>query len=115
MGLGHRHWRGRPGNAYVTGWTGSGYLPPNFPTKNPLLKPSNGLYAFVSKINPMGSAFVYSTYLGGPNGGQGFAIAVDRCGERVTSRAEPASAGFPNGESLTENISPAGVSRRLRF
>ena len=50
------------GNAYVTGYTAS----TNFPTMNPL-QPSYGGSgdAFVAKINPAGSALVYSTYLGG--------------------------------------------------
>src|SRR5208337_649907 len=50
------------GNAYVTGETNS----TDFPTMNPL-QPANAGYrnVFVSKINPSGSALVYSTYLGG--------------------------------------------------
>src|SRR3989454_180590 len=50
------------GNAYVTGITSS----TNFPTVNPV-QPANagGSDAFVSKLNPAGSALVYSTYLGG--------------------------------------------------
>ena len=48
------------GNAYVTGSTGS----TNFPTMNPL-QPTygGGGDAFVSELNPSGSALVYSTYL----------------------------------------------------
>jgi hypothetical protein len=50
------------GDAYLTGQTYS----TNFPTMNPL-QPSNagGSDAFVAELNPTGSAFVYSTYLGG--------------------------------------------------
>src|ERR1019366_5555384 len=49
------------GNAYVTGSTNSN----NFPTMNPLQPANGGNYpAFVAKINPSGSALVYSTYLG---------------------------------------------------
>jgi len=50
------------GNAYVTGMTGS----KDFPTANPL-QPSLGS-AFVAKLNPTGSALLYSTYLGGSGG-----------------------------------------------
>ncbi|MGA2966658.1 MAG: Ig-like domain repeat protein [Terriglobales bacterium] len=73
------------GNVYVTGFTQS----PNFPTKNPLQSTLNGGYqdAFISEINPSGSALVYSTYLGGggdiyiPNAiSDSYAIAVDSAG-----------------------------------
>ena len=49
-------------NVYVTGQTAS----PNFPCKNATqgaLKGGND--AFVTQINPSGSAYVFSTYLGG--------------------------------------------------
>ena len=50
------------GNAYVTGCTTS----TNFPTLNPLQPhPTVTRNAFVAKLNPTGSALVYSTYLGG--------------------------------------------------
>jgi hypothetical protein len=50
------------GNAYVTGQTGS----TNFPTANPLQAIFGGgsSDAFMAKLNPAGSALVYSTYLG---------------------------------------------------
>ena len=66
------------GNAYVTGFTGS----TDFPTMNPLQPASGGgqTDAFVSKINPSGSEFVYSTYLGGSNNDEGRGIAVDSGG-----------------------------------
>jgi hypothetical protein len=64
------------GNAYVTGTTDS----TDFPTMNPL-QPANGGYnAFVTKINPAGSALVYSTYLGGNSNDEGQGIAVDSAG-----------------------------------
>jgi hypothetical protein len=62
------------GNAYVTGWTAS----TDFPTMNPSQPANGGQYdAFVSKINPTGSALVYSTYLGGSGSDGGQGIAVD--------------------------------------
>jgi hypothetical protein len=62
------------GNAYVTGWTAS----TDFPTMNPSQPGNGGQYdAFVSKINPAGSALVYSTYLGGSSSDGGQGIAVD--------------------------------------
>jgi beta-propeller repeat-containing protein len=62
------------GNAYVTGKTFS----PDFPSVNPLQPGLSGTSdVFVTKINPTGSAFLYSTYLGGARGEYGFGIAVD--------------------------------------
>lgn len=65
------------GNAYVTGDTQSA----NFPLKNAVQPAKNGTTStsdgFVSVINPSGSDFVYSTYLGGINDDFGLAIATD--------------------------------------
>jgi photosystem II stability/assembly factor-like uncharacterized protein len=66
------------GNAYVTGQTTS----TNFPTANAIqstMRGSNG-DAFVTKVNPAGSALIYSTYLGGSDGESGNGIAVDLSG-----------------------------------
>lgn len=65
------------GNAYITGFTNSA----TFPTMNPI-QPSIGgggfgSDAFVTKLNSVGSALVYSTYLGGTGSDTGRAIAVD--------------------------------------
>ena len=66
------------GNAYVTGFTSS----TDFPTMNPLQPMYGGGYAdaFVSELNPSGSALVYSTYLGGSGRDEGYGIAVDSSG-----------------------------------
>jgi hypothetical protein len=69
------------GSVYVTGMTTSS----NFPVDNPIQqKLVGGGNAFVSKLNPAGSALAYSTYLGGVNsldavlpGDIGNGIAVD--------------------------------------
>jgi Bacterial Ig-like domain (group 3)/Beta-propeller repeat len=79
------------GNAYVTGDTESA----DFPTMNPLQPAKSGGYdAFVARLNPAGSALVYSTYLGGSGGDSGSGIAVDSAGNAyVTGYTE--SADFP--------------------
>jgi hypothetical protein len=66
------------GNAYVTGWTSS----TNFPLMNPLQGVFGGgdFDAFVTELNPTGSALVYSTYLGGNNRDCGYGIALDSAG-----------------------------------
>jgi hypothetical protein len=83
------------GSAYVTGYTQS----TNFPTVIPF-QPSNGgiLNAFVTKVNPEGTAFVYSTYLGGNEEDMGGGIAIDSSGNayvtgQTTSRNFPTTPG----------------------
>jgi hypothetical protein len=67
------------GNVYVAGMAAS----TDFPTTGNAMQtaPQGWDDAFVAKLNPQGTAFVYSTYLGG--GGQDIAwgIAVDAAGE----------------------------------
>jgi hypothetical protein len=79
------------GNAYVTGWT----LSTDFPTKNHLqASNAGGFDAFVTKINPTGAAFVYSTYLGGSESDFGYSIAVDSTGAAYVT-GETGSTDFP--------------------
>lgn len=82
------------GNAYVTGDTGSS----NFPTVNafqPNLKGINNINAFVTKLNPTGTALLYSTYLGGSTGTDiGEGIAVNTTGEAYVTGAA-GSTDFP--------------------
>src|SRR6185312_15592804 len=62
------------GNAYVTGSTGSS----NFPVLNAFQVSYGGNGdAFLSKVNPGGTALVYSTYLGGTNNESGNDVALD--------------------------------------
>ncbi len=79
------------GNAYVTGDTGS----TDFPTLNPLQSSNAGaVNAYVTKINPTGSALVYSTYLGGSKDDWTNAIAVDGTGN-VYLTGQSLSSDFP--------------------
>jgi beta-propeller repeat-containing protein/HYDIN/CFA65/VesB family protein len=65
------------GNCYITGFTSS----TNFPTKNPYQKKNaGGIDTFVTKLNPTGTALMYSTYLGGSGTEYPFALAVDSKG-----------------------------------
>jgi hypothetical protein len=68
------------GNAYVTGTTWSA----DFPTTPGAFQTtlSGGVdNAFVTKLNPTGSALAYSSYLGGSSSNQGNALAVDSAGD----------------------------------
>jgi hypothetical protein len=81
------------GNAYVTGQTNSA----NFPTTSGAFQRTYGggnTDAFVAKLNPTGTALVYSTYLGGSDNDSGEGIAVDAAGDAYVTSAT-ASANFP--------------------
>ncbi len=79
------------GNAYVTGVTES----TNFPTTPGAFQTASGggVNAFVAKLNPLGTALVYSTYLGGRGGALAAGIAVDAGGSAYVTGV--AKAGFP--------------------
>jgi uncharacterized protein (TIGR03437 family) len=81
------------GNAYVTGYTESS----NFPTTPGALRTASGggSDAFVLKLNPTGSALIYSTYLGGTNrNDSGYGIAVDK-DDNAYVTGETSSSNFP--------------------
>ncbi len=65
------------GDAYVTGWTGSGAFPVVSPVQS---TNAGGKDAFVAKLNPAGNTLIYSTYLGGGSTDSGAGIAVDASG-----------------------------------
>jgi hypothetical protein len=66
------------GNAYVVGVARS----LDFPVQSALSFALAGASdAFVAKVNPAGSALVYSTYLGGAGDERGLGIAVDSAGQ----------------------------------
>jgi hypothetical protein len=105
------------GNAYVTGATQS----TNFPTtagafQTTFSDPSNTVDpdAFVTKLNPTGSALVYSTYLGGGRFDNGAGIAVDGAGNAYVTGATqsgnfPTTAGafqtaFKSGSNVNSDV-----------
>ncbi len=87
------------GNAYVTGWTTS----TNFPTANPLQSANGGGHdVFVSKLNAVGSALLYSTYLGGSNVDTGEGIALNSAGDAYVT-GQVRSTDFPTVNPLQSN------------
>lgn len=66
------------GNAYITGSTYSNDFPVTSGTFQISLKGEEA--AFVSKLNPTGTALVYSTFLGGSEGDAGLYITLDNDG-----------------------------------
>jgi hypothetical protein len=102
------------GNAYITGVTSSPILQGcddagcNFPTTAHALQanlggtPGEARNAFVTKINPSGSAFVFSTYLGGSANDDGSDIAVDTAGN-VYVAGTAGSSNFPTAHAFQPN------------
>ncbi len=86
------------GNVYVTGFTAS----TNFPTAGASRTNYNGgRDAFVSKLNPGGSAFVYSIYLGGTNADNGESIVADAAGNAYVT-GFTGSTNFPNTNAVQQ-------------
>jgi len=92
------------GNAYVAGETQS----TNFPTVNPFQSAyGGGRDGFVTKINAAGSAYVYSTYLGGSSDDAIKSIALDSAGNAYVAGAT-ASTNFPTATPIQPANAAAG-------
>ena len=78
------------GNAYVTGQTFSS----NFPATALSTSNRGTSDVFVVKLNPTGSALVYSVFMGGSADDAGFAIAVDGAGQAYVA-GMTTSTNFP--------------------
>jgi hypothetical protein len=104
------------GDAYIAGYT----ISPDFPTVNPIQPTLGGSQdAFVAEVNPMATALIYSTYLGGSGPDIAYMIAVDSTGAayvggRTSSRDFPtanAIQGVNNGlfNGFVAEIKPNGA------
>jgi hypothetical protein len=81
------------GNVYVAGWTQS----PDFPVTTGAIQSttaSGSGTGFVGKLNPAGTALIYSTYLGGTGGDAAYGLAVDSAGKAYIV-GETGSTDFP--------------------
>lgn len=102
------------GHAYVAGGTDSR----NFPVTAGALRTSYGGAAedgFVTKLNPTGTALIYSTYLGASGADSARAIAVDSSGHAWVA-GTTSSPGFPMtpGPFQTDSTYPTGFLSKLR-
>ncbi len=93
------------GNAYMTGFTGSSDFPTTSGAYN--TNHNSGDDVFVLKLNPTGSALIYSTYVGGNGIDNGYSIAIDASGNAyVTGFTE--SMDFPTTSGAYERIFNGG-------
>jgi hypothetical protein len=110
------------GSAYITGYT---YAPgAAFPTKvGPDLTYKGGsMDAFVAKLNPEGTGYVYCGYIGGAGNDYGYGIAVDAFGSAyVTGYTSSAQDTFPvkvgpslkfsgNYDAFVAKVNPKGTA-----
>lgn len=98
------------GSTYLTGYTAS----LDFPTTPGALQAARGGTsfvgdAFVTKLNPDGSAIVYSTYVGGSDHERGNGIAVDIAGNAYVA-GQTRSADFPTTTGALRTTFAAGSS-----
>jgi hypothetical protein len=92
------------GSAYVTGGTASS----DFPTTSGAFQKANialnGYYtAFVTKLNPTGTALAYSTFLGGSIQDVGNGIAVDGSGSAYVA-GQTSSGNFPTTPGAFQRV-----------
>jgi uncharacterized repeat protein (TIGR01451 family) len=107
---------GADGSAYVTGLTDSTDFPVLDAPSGARPTPFGNGDAFVSKLNPNGSAIQFSTYLGGSNSDQANGIAVDALGTAYVvgntfstdfPTVNPARASFGGGgDAFVTKIGP---------
>lgn len=106
------------GDAYVTGQTDTS----DFPTTPGALQTQNANnkgYAYIAKLNPTGTALVYSTFLGGSNGAGAAGIAVDSSGNAyvaggTNSTDFPVTAGTAIQSAFPpNNMGPSGYFSEL--
>lgn len=109
------------GNALVTGHTNSSDFPVTPGAWNTTV-PAGGDHVYVAKLNAMGSALTYGTFIGGTKFSGGNAIAVDPAGDTFVvgftsdldfpttpGSIQPAHAGDPGyTDAFISELSPSG-------
>jgi hypothetical protein len=96
------------GDAYLTGST----ISADFPTSPGAFDTSynGGTDAFVAKLNPAGSALLYSTLLGGSGYNPGYGIALDAAGDAyVTGAPTPRTSPPPWAPSTLASTAASGT------
>lgn len=94
------------GDAYVSGETRS----TDFPVKNAVQTTLGGGYdAFLLKLNPSGSALIYSTYLGGGADDHAYGVSTDDSGAAYATGSTK-STNFPVKNALQPALAPNSSS-----
>jgi Beta-propeller repeat len=95
------------GNAYVAGATSSTDFPVTAGVYQSTSSSGGSAYVgFITKMNPTGTALLYSTYVGGSNGDVALAIAIDGSGNAyITGYTK--STDFPVTTGAFQTTNPA--------
>jgi hypothetical protein len=96
---------GPGGDVYVTGWTNSADYPVTAGAFQ-ATAPGGGADAFVTRLNAAGTAWVYSTFLGGTTIDTGEAIAVDSAGNAFVTGS--AGSTFPTTAGAAQTTHGGG-------
>ncbi len=110
------------GNVYVTGRTNAPDFPVTPGAAQFAFRGATDKYdAFAAKLNPAGSALIYSTYLGGTDDDFSYAITSDRLGnayvtgitfsadfQKTDSALQPSYGG--SGDIFVTKVNPAGTA-----
>ncbi len=90
------------GNIIITGYTGSD----DFPTKKSIQKDRGGWNdVFITKFDPLAQEIAYSTYYGGSNTDEGYAITCDLAGNAIITGLTESSdfeTTFPSNVNMDE-------------
>jgi hypothetical protein len=98
------------GNAYVVGTAYSANFPiTTISFQNQNAAPAGTNTAFVTKLNPAGTALVYSTYFGGTGGDAGYGIALDSANNAYITGATY-STDFPVTCDAFQTANPSTTS-----
>lgn len=94
-------------NAYVTGSTSA----TNFPTQSPIQGTNRGgqFDAYVAKLNPGGSALLFSTYLGGSGLDEAFSLALDKFANMYVTGIT-SSTNFPHTPAAFQTACPGSCT-----
>ena len=94
-------------NAYVTGFTAAA----DFPTQSPTQATNaGGTYdAFVTELNPSGSALVFSTYVGGSGSDSAASIALDQFANKYIT-GTTSSSNFPHTSGAFQTTCPGSCT-----
>src|SRR5207249_3254015 len=93
------------GNVYVAGSTASDFFPTVNVTQN---LGGLGTDGFIAKLNPAGSSYVYSNYLGGSSDEIVFSLAVDANGNLYVAGATQ-SIDFPITRTGAQRVNGGGI------
>lgn len=96
------------GNIYVTGLTQSADFPVTSNAFQGTQRATGQSTVFVSKLNPSGTALIYSTYLGGSSGETAYGLSVDSSGNAYVV-GQTGSKDFPTTTGAFQTSFPASL------